>query len=108
MIDRQGVIIYLHHLRQAKSLRKYGHVHYISRKMKYVVLYCNQEEIESVINKVELPTVKKVLPSYRPFETHMKMQNPIKRKNMIIRRDYNFLDLSQNRTVDMMTTLNDK
>lgn len=68
MIDRQGVIIYLHHLRQAKSLRKYGHVHYISRKMKYVVLYCNQEDVESVINKVEqLPTVKKVLPSYRPF-----------------------------------------
>ena len=68
MIDRQGVIIYLHHLRQAKSLRKYGHVHYISKKMKYVVLYCNQNEVETVINKVELlPTVKKVLPSYRPF-----------------------------------------
>lgn len=68
MINRQGVIIYLHNLRQAKSLRKYGHVHYISRKMKYVVLYCNREDVESVIRKVEhLPSVKKVLPSYRPF-----------------------------------------
>ena len=68
MINRQGVIIYLHNLRQAKSLRKYGHVHYISRKMKYVVLYCNREDIESVIRKMEqLPSVKKVVPSYRPF-----------------------------------------
>lgn len=68
MINRQGVIIYLHNLRQAKSLRKYGHVHYISRKMKYVVLYCNLEDVDAVIRRVEqLPSVKKVLPSYRPF-----------------------------------------
>lgn len=32
MIDRQGIIVYLHHLKQAKSLRKFGHVHYISKK----------------------------------------------------------------------------
>lgn len=68
MINRQGIIIYLHNLRQAKSLRKYGHVHYISRKMKYVVLYCNQEDVQSVMKKVaQLTSVKKVIPSYRPF-----------------------------------------
>ena len=68
MIDRQGIIVYLQHLKQAKSFRKYGHVHYISRRMKYVVLYCNQDEVESTIRKIErLPSVKKVVPSYRPF-----------------------------------------
>ncbi|AOV08368.1 YlbG family protein [Sporosarcina ureilytica] len=68
MISRQGIIIYLHNLRQAKSLRKYGHVHYISRKMKYVVLYCNQEDVETVMKKVrQLSSVKRVVPSYRPF-----------------------------------------
>lgn len=68
MINRQGIIVYFHNLRQAKSLRKYGHVHYISRKMKYVVLYCNQDEVESVIRKVrQISSVKKVMPSYRPF-----------------------------------------
>lgn len=68
MINRQGIIIYLHNLRQAKSLRKYGHVHYISRKMKYVVLYCNQDDVDAVMKKLEhLPSVRKVLPSYRPF-----------------------------------------
>lgn len=68
MVDRQGIIIFLNNLRQAKSLRKYGHVHYISRKMKYVVLYCDQADVESVMRKLEqLPSVKKVQPSYRPF-----------------------------------------
>lgn len=68
MIDRQGIVVFLNNMRTAKSLRKYGHVHYISRKMKYVVLYCNQEEVESVVRKIEqLPTVRKVQPSQRPF-----------------------------------------
>ncbi|ARD49192.1 hypothetical protein SporoP37_14070 [Sporosarcina sp. P37] len=68
MIDRQGIIVYLHHLKQAKSLRKFGHVHYISKRMKYVVLYCNMEDVETTISKLErLSAVRKVLPSQRPF-----------------------------------------
>ncbi|ARF18358.1 hypothetical protein CSV61_02505 [Sporosarcina sp. P3] len=68
MIDRQGIIVYLHHLKQAKSLRKFGHVHYISKRMKYVVLYCDMEDVESTITKLErLSAVRKVLPSQRPF-----------------------------------------
>lgn len=68
MIDRQGIVVYLHHLKQAKSLRKFGHVHYISKRMKYVVLYCDMEDVESTISKLErLSAVRKVLPSQRPF-----------------------------------------
>jgi len=82
MVDRQGIIIYLHHLRQAKSFRKFGHVHYISKKMKYVVLYCNQVDVETVINQVErLPAVKKVIPSYRPLlKTEYENAKPDKAK----------------------------
>lgn len=68
MIKRQSIIIYLHNLRHAKSMRKYGHVHYISRKMKYVVLYCNQEEVPTIMEKIKKHSyVKKVEPSQRPF-----------------------------------------
>ena len=68
MIDRQGIIVYLHHLKQAKSLRKFGHVHYISKRMKYVVLYCDMVDVENTITKLErLSAVRKVLPSQRPF-----------------------------------------
>jgi uncharacterized protein YlbG (UPF0298 family) len=72
MKDRQGLIVYVHHLKQAKSLRRYGHVHYISRRLKYVVLYCNQVDVESTIAKLtRLPYVREVLPSYRPFVSTM-------------------------------------
>ncbi|HLR10856.1 MAG TPA: DUF2129 domain-containing protein [Sporosarcina sp.] len=68
MIKRQSIIIYLHNLRHAKAMRKYGHVHYISRKMKYVVLYCNQEEVPMIMEKIKKYSyVKKVEPSHRPF-----------------------------------------
>ncbi|MCG3090214.1 YlbG family protein [Sporosarcina cyprini] len=82
MIDRQGIVVYLQHLKQAKSFRKYGHVHYISRRMKYVVLYCDRDEVEATIRKIErLPSVKKVLPSYRPFvKTEYENAKPDKAK----------------------------
>ncbi|MCM3710046.1 YlbG family protein [Sporosarcina luteola] len=82
MIDRQGIIVYLHHLKQAKSLRKFGHVRYISRKMKYVVIYCDQVDVDDTIRKLErLPSVKKVLPSYRPFvKTEYENAKPDKAK----------------------------
>lgn len=82
MRNRQGLIVYVHHLKQAKSLRKYGHVHFISRKMKYVVLYTDQETIEATKTKLEkLPYVKSVLESYRPFvKTEYENAKPDKAK----------------------------
>lgn len=82
MIDRQGIIVFLHHLKQAKSLRKYGHVHYISRRMKYVVIYCNRDETEAVMQKLrKLSFVKEVVESYRPFlKTEYENAKPDKAK----------------------------
>ena len=42
---QKGLIVYVHQLKHAKSLRKYGHVNFIS-ELKYVVIYCNQDEID--------------------------------------------------------------
>lgn len=82
MTERQGLIVYVHHLKQAKSLRKYGHVHFISKRLKYVVLYCNQDQIESAIQKMsKLPFVKEILESYRPFlKTEFENSKPDKAK----------------------------
>jgi uncharacterized protein YlbG (UPF0298 family) len=82
MRDRQGLIVYVHHLKQAKSLRKYGHVHFISRRLKYAVLYMDQEVIESTKNKLsKLPYVKQVLESQRPFlKTEYENAKPDKAK----------------------------
>ncbi len=82
MRERQGLIVYVHHLKQAKSLRRYGHVHYISRRQKYVVLYCDMDNIEVVTNKLtRLPFVKKIVPSFRPFvKTEYENAKPDKAK----------------------------
>lgn len=82
MRERQGLIVYVHHLKQAKSLRKYGHVHYISRRLKYAVLYMDQEVIESTKTKLsKLPYVKQVLESQRPFlKTEYENAKPDKAK----------------------------
>jgi uncharacterized protein YlbG (UPF0298 family) len=65
---RQGIIVWLHSLKQSKHLRKFGNIHYISKRLKYVVLYCNMEEVDVIMKKIAaLPFVKQVQPSYRPF-----------------------------------------
>ncbi|MBM4764052.1 YlbG family protein [Bacillus sp. B15-48] len=75
--QRQGIIIWLYSLKQAKMLRRFGNVHYVSRRLKYVVLYCNQEDTEALIQKISSYSfVKKVEPSYKPF-LKMKYENSI-------------------------------
>jgi uncharacterized protein YlbG (UPF0298 family) len=65
---RQGIIVWLYSLKQAKMLRKFGNVHFVSKKLKYVVLYCNQEEAEELAVKLQSYSfVKKVELSYKPF-----------------------------------------
>lgn len=82
MQERQGLIVYVHQLKHAKSLRKFGHVQFISRNLKYVVLYCNRDDIEYLKNKIQrLPFVKDVVESYRPFlKTHFENSKPDKAK----------------------------
>jgi len=65
---RQGVIVWLYSLKHSKYLRKFGNIHYISKRLKYIVLYCNMDEVDMITKKLEsLQFVKKVEPSYRPY-----------------------------------------
>lgn len=66
--ERQGMIVYLHTLKQAKMLRKFGNIHYVSKKLKYVVMYTNMEDVEALSEKLKSYSfVKKVELSYKPF-----------------------------------------
>jgi uncharacterized protein YlbG (UPF0298 family) len=65
---RQGIIVWLYSLKHSKYLRKFGNIHYVSKRLKYVVLYCDMDEVDSVMKKITaLPFVKRVEPSYRPY-----------------------------------------
>ncbi|MGT2926834.1 DUF2129 domain-containing protein [Streptococcus cuniculipharyngis] len=62
---RQGLIIYLYYNRDAKKLETYGDLIYHSKKMKYVLLYLNQERVSDIGQQLQqLKFVKHVQESY--------------------------------------------
>lgn len=64
---RRGVIVWVYSLKQLKNLKRFGLVHYVSRKMKYVLIYMNEDQIEEAIQKInKLHFVRNVQISYRP------------------------------------------
>ncbi|MCM3626332.1 YlbG family protein [Paenibacillus glycanilyticus] len=64
--ERTGYIIWVSDLKAARTLEKYGTVHYMSRKMHYVVIYMNAERAEEAVKNISrLPFVRKVERSYR-------------------------------------------
>ncbi|WP_274650496.1 YlbG family protein [Paenibacillus humicola] len=64
--ERVGYIIWVSDLKAARGLEKYGNVHYMSRKMHYVVMYMNLDRSDEIIRNIQrLPFVKKIERSYR-------------------------------------------
>lgn len=80
--ERQGLIVWLYSLKQAKMLRRFGNVHFVSKRLKYVVVYCNLEDIDALTEKISSYSfVKKVEPSYKPFlKTEFENAKPDKAK----------------------------
>ena len=67
LVSRRALIVRINSNRVIRSLRRYGLVRYVSRHMHYVVLYVNQDEVETVTDRLEkLRAVRYVKPSYRP------------------------------------------
>lgn len=66
-VNRRALIIYLKQLKYVRQLRRYGVIQYVSKKMKYVVLYVNEGQVDSLQKTIrQLPGVIKVEISRRP------------------------------------------
>lgn len=64
--ERTGYIIWVSDLKAAKNLDKYGSVHYLSRRMHYVVMYVNADRAEDIMKNVrKLSYVRRIERSYR-------------------------------------------
>lgn len=64
---RRSLIVYTYSLKQTRQLKRYGTVMYVSKKMRYVVLYIDQQDVTSLTDQLEqLRFVKRVVPSMRP------------------------------------------
>ena len=67
LTKRRALIVFVYSLKQLKTLRRYGIVYYVSRKMKYVVLYMDEADVEDGLEKIQaLHFVRHVEKSYRP------------------------------------------
>ena len=78
MKERQGLIVWFQHMKNMKHIKRYGNLIYASRKLKYAVLYVNQEDIEKIEKKLlKHSFVSKVDRSYKPFiRTDFENANP--------------------------------
>ena len=66
MVERQGLVVWMYSLKQLKLIRKHGIVHYVSDKLKYVILYVDKDEQDEVIKTLErYHFVRKVETSHR-------------------------------------------
>ncbi len=64
--ERTGLIVWVNDLKSIKHLEKFGSVHYISKRMHYVVIYMNAEKAEEATKAIQkYPFVKKVERSMR-------------------------------------------
>lgn len=66
LTERSGLIVWVNDLKPARNLERFGTIHYMSKKMQYVVLYVHTAKLEETLRNMQrLPYVKKVEPSYR-------------------------------------------
>lgn len=66
LIERRGLIVWVSDIRAAKTLERYGSLHYISKKMRYAVLYVDADRSEEICQKLKnIKFVKRIEFSYR-------------------------------------------
>ncbi|MCM3632152.1 MULTISPECIES: YlbG family protein [Paenibacillus] len=64
--ERTGYIVWVSDLKAARGLERLGTVHYMSRKLHYVVLYMNADKVEENLKQLHrLAYVRKIERSYR-------------------------------------------
>lgn len=67
-VKRQGLVVWFQNKRNIRQLKRFGHLLYVSMRMRYAIIYVNQTEIEEVVKKLQkLSFVSKIEQSYRPF-----------------------------------------
>ncbi|HFI0595293.1 TPA: DUF2129 domain-containing protein [Streptococcus suis] len=63
--DRISLTVYLHYNRDARKLNQYGDIVYHSKRLRYVLVYMDQDKLDVAITKLKKEKfVKKLVPSY--------------------------------------------
>ncbi|WP_284140921.1 MULTISPECIES: DUF2129 domain-containing protein [unclassified Virgibacillus] len=71
-MNRQGLVVWFQHMKNIRQLKKYGHLLYASKRLKYAVIYVDQDELENVETKIlKHSFVSRIDRSYKPFVNTM-------------------------------------
>lgn len=66
LVPRREIIVWLYSLKQLKLIRKHGFIHYISNRLRYVVMYVNADQVDDVVAQLNrYHFVRQVELSYR-------------------------------------------
>lgn len=64
--SRVGLVVWLYTTKYVNKLKRYGLVHYVSKKMNYAIIYIDRDEKESITNTISKQHfVRKVEDSYQ-------------------------------------------
>lgn len=66
MRKRVGVAVWVNSIRTVRHLKRFGNIHFVSKRYKYVVLYVDANDLNDAIGHIRrLNFVTNVEPSYR-------------------------------------------
>src|SRR5699024_2121821 len=66
--NRQGMVVWFKQMNNIKKIKRFGHLIYVSKKLKYAVIYVNQSEMDQIEEKLrKYRFVTKVERSYKPY-----------------------------------------
>lgn len=64
--SRTSLVVYVSSLRQVRQLKRYGHLEYVSKRMRYAIIYVNEEDAKETIGRLkQLRFVKRIIESPR-------------------------------------------
>jgi len=77
-VNRQGLIIWFQHMKNLRQIKRHGHLIYASKRLKYAVLYVDQDDIDEITFKLEkFSFITRVEQSLKPFvETEFENKQP--------------------------------
>lgn len=52
LIPRVSLIIYLKHIKHERQIRKYGHIVHSNKQRKYVVMYVDEADADSIVHQL--------------------------------------------------------
>ncbi len=105
MTKRRSLIVWVYNLKQLKTLKRYGHIQFVSRRMKYVVIYMDESQVDEYKKSIsKLHFVRSVEPSYRP-DVEMNFADKIGTHAALQKEDDGFEVIEANTEIKLVENL---